>query len=50
MYDQSLGMSTADGRPLRPNSIELRGHYVNAQTGVCFTIAISALVVCNHMS
>ncbi|XP_042869893.1 wiskott-Aldrich syndrome protein family member 2-like isoform X3 [Penaeus japonicus] len=33
MYDQSLGMSTADGRPLRPNSIELRGHYVNAQTG-----------------
>ncbi|KAK4319317.1 hypothetical protein Pmani_009729 [Petrolisthes manimaculis] len=31
VYDESVGINTTDGRPLRPNSIELRGHYGNAQ-------------------
>ncbi|KAK7027293.1 Wiskott-Aldrich syndrome protein member 1 [Halocaridina rubra] len=33
IYDQSIGINSADGRPLRPNSIELRGYYGNAHTG-----------------
>lgn len=30
IYDESVGMNATDGRPLRPNSIELRGHSGNA--------------------
>ncbi|XP_068222805.1 actin-binding protein WASF2 isoform X1 [Palaemon carinicauda] len=31
--DPSIGINPADGRPLRPNSIELRGHHGNAYPG-----------------
>lgn len=33
IYDDSVGINAVDGRPLRPNSIELRGHYGSVQPG-----------------
>ncbi|MPC21094.1 Wiskott-Aldrich syndrome protein family member 3 [Portunus trituberculatus] len=30
IYDESVGMNATDGRPLRPSSIELRGHCGNS--------------------
>ncbi|KAK8722953.1 hypothetical protein OTU49_011969 [Cherax quadricarinatus] len=42
IYDDSVGVHAADGRPLRPNSIELRGHYGNSQTGLDVMYAMNS--------